>query len=222
MAKATFEQFVAPGTRRYRRIEAGYQNVDWDPGNYTSSGIQAGTNMSISAPVLSDWRGHEVTAAEMQALTKVEALDIYRQKYWNPIHGSELDNQMIANFLADMKSSGWGVWNMQQALNDLGESVAVDGSVGAQTLAAINRQIDKSVAALNNAFRKRQIERYNSIGGPGLKNWLGSLDRDYPEMSITAEKMGLPEWLNNKWWLIASAVITVAIIIIIIAYYRKK
>lgn len=226
---ANFNLWVAPGTRRYGRMTAGYQNLRNDKGNWTGGeigvGNQAGTNMSISAPVLSDWRGHPVTAAEMQSLTKDEALQIYKSKYWDAIRGDEIKSQTIANFLADMKSSagGNGVKQIQKALNVLGENVSVDGSVGNQTIEAINRQ---NTAELNNAFRKEMIQYYNSIGGGTnaqfLNGWLSSLDRDYPEMSVTADKMGLPEWLNNKWWIIASIVAAIIIVILIVVYLRKK
>lgn len=226
---ATFEEYVKPETRRYRRIKAGYQNMYNDRGNWTGGeigvGNQAGTNMSISAPVLSDWRGYEVTASDMQNLTEKEALDIYYNKYWLPIKGDSIKSQTIANFLADMKSSagGNGVKQLQEALNNLGENVSVDGSVGNNTVEAINRQ---NTAKLNNEFRNEMIAYYNSIGGGTnsqfLKVWLNSLDKDYPEMSVTADKMGLPEWLNNKWWIVAASVTAAIIIVIIIAYKLKK
>ncbi|BDS10098.1 glycosyl hydrolase 108 family protein [Aureispira anguillae] len=216
---AKFEEWVKPGKRRYRRIKAGYQNENWDPGNYTGGkigvGIQAGTNMSIAAPTLSEWRGHAVTAAEMKALTEAEALQIYRDNYWMPIKAPDIENQTIADFLADMKSSGGGVWNMQKGLNDLGENIAVDGVVGPQTLGAINRQIEKSVARLNNAFRKRQIEYYNSKTSPAKSVWLSSLDKDYPEMSETAEKLGLPEKYNNKSWIYLSIALGILLLVLI-------
>lgn len=223
---AKFEDWVKPGKRRYRRIKAGYQNDPRDHGNYTGGrvgvGIQAGTNMSIGAHVLSDWRGYPVTAAQMQALTEAEALDIYRQRYWTPIQGNYIENQNIADFLADMKSSGGGVKNMQRALNDLGESLAVDSSVGPLTLGAINRQINKSVARLNNAFRKRQIEYYNSINSYAKPVWLKSLDKDYPEMSETAEKLGVPEEYNNQTWIYVGIALGILLLILLGWMLLKK
>lgn len=226
---ATFENYVAPGTRRAGRIEAGYQDLYNDKGNWTGGeigvGNLAGTNMSIAAPTLSDWRGYPVTASEMQALTKAEALQIYKVKYWDAVKGDSIDSQTIANFLADMKSSagGNGVKQFQKSLNDLGESISVDGAVGQQTVDAANK---KSVAELNNKYRDNMAAYYKSIGtGTNeqfLAYWLKSLDRDYPEMSITAEKAGLPEWLNNKWWLIVSGAILLIMIIILVVYLIKK
>lgn len=219
---AEFSLFIAEGTRRKRRMDAGYQNIPEDDGNWTGGkqgdGIQAGTNMSISAKVLSDWVGHPVTAQEMQDLTTAEAIDIYFDNYWSPIRGNEINNQKIANFLADMKSSGGGVWNMQKALNNLGYPVEVDGSVGNQTLNAMNDQIDKSVSKLNNAFRDTQKEFYQTRSKCPLfcKVWVGSMDKDYPQMNETAEKMGVPDWLNNNWFIIVGAGILLIIIILII------
>lgn len=215
---ATFAGFVAPGTRRHRRIEDGYQNVDWDPGNYTGGkigvGIQAGTNMSISAPILSDWRGHEVTKAEMQALTKKEALEIYKVKYWDKIKGDEIKDQTIANFIADMKSSGGGIPALQRALNTLGENVKVDGGFGDETLKAVNRQITINKAGLHNAFRDQMIIHYEGIGGPGLKNWIASMDRDYPAQSALSS--------NFTYYWIAAALVAVAISVYLYQKIKTK
>lgn len=215
------------GTRRYERIIAGYQNVDWDHGNWTGGrvgiGIQAGTNMSIAADTLSDIRGHAVSAQEMQALTQEEAKDIYYERYWLPIKGDDIKSQLIANFLADMKSSGGGVRAMQRALNDLGENVSIDGTVGPETLAAINRQIDKSEVKLNNAFRIRQIEHYDTNqDSPAYDYWIKSLNRDYPELSETAEKIGIPTRFN-EWWIpiVGGVLLTFLIALIVWTRYRK-
>lgn len=223
---AKFEEWVKPGKRRHRRIKAGYQNDLEDHGNYTGGevglGIQAGTNMSISAPKLSEWRGHPVTAVEMQALTEAEALQIYYADYWQPIEGDNIESQTIADFLADMKSSGGGVKNMQKALNDLGESLTLDSSVGPLTLGAMNRQIDKSVARLNNAFRKRQIEYYDSLNSYAKPVWLSSLDKDYPEMSEAAEQAGIPEEYNNKTWIYLGIALGILLLILIAWVFLKK
>lgn len=217
---ANFNDFVKEGTRRYKRIKGGYQNVNTDHGNWTGGriglGVQIGTNMSISAPVLSDWLGREATLQDMKNLTENQALDIYYQNYWLPIKGDQINSQKIANFLADMKSSGGGVWNIQKALNDLGENVIVDGYVGNGTLDAINRQILKSVASLNNAFRIRQTEYYLNTPNASQSYWISSLDRDYPEMSETAEKIGVPENYNSVILFVSAGAILLIIIIMLI------
>lgn len=56
--------------------EGGYVDHPADSGGPTNRGITIGT--------LADWRGHEVTAADVQALTEAEAKEIYRQRYLKP------------------------------------------------------------------------------------------------------------------------------------------
>ncbi len=230
---ANFNDYVAPGTKRYEMIEAGFQNMPEDNGNWTGchvgNGIQAGTNMSISACLLSDIRNHAVTEAEMRALTRAEALDIYRTKFWEPIQGDRINSQTIANMTADMKSSAGynGLKRLQMALNSLGENLPVDGNIGNDTIDAINRQSAKSVAVLNNAYRTQMIEHFNIAAQTGqnsifLKGWLRLLDKYYPEMSVIAEKAGLPEWLNNKWWLIVAGVLLIVVVILIIYLLTRK
>jgi len=218
---ADFTKWVQPGKRRHRRIKAGYQNIQNDPGNWTGgsigSGIQAGTNMSISAPALSSWRGYPVTENQMRALTESEALQIYKVKYWDKVKGDEIKSQVIADFAADMKSSagGNGIKQLQKALNDMGESLSVDGVVGPLTLAAINRRVEQNEAKLNNLFRKNMISYYKGIGGGFVDNWVSSLNKDYPEMSETAQSMGLPSNFNNKWVFWAIGVFGFLLIILV-------
>lgn len=190
---ASFEQWIQPPKRRYRRIYGSpphyitYQNIDTDKGNWTGGqlgvGIKAGTNRSISAPVLSSWRGHPVSAAEMQALTAEEALEIYKVKFWDKILGDQIISQIIAEFAADMKSSTGNNKALQRALNDIGYSVAVDGQIGPQTLAAINQaEADGKTTLLYNAHRSRMIEHYQ--GDPYHSTALiNQLNKDYPERS---------------------------------------
>lgn len=219
-----------PKGRRYHRMhyDPPYQNIYEDDGNWTGGkvglGNRAGTMMSISAPALKAWRGYEITEADMKALSIPEAREIYYHKYWMPVKGDDLDSQRIAGFLADMKSSGGGIQNIQKAANILGESLAVDGSFGQKSLDAINRLTAKSEAKLNNAFRETQIEFYRTRSKCPLfcKVWIGSLDRDYPKMSETAEKIGVPEWLNNYWWILASIGILILIIALIVWMKLKK
>jgi lysozyme family protein len=55
--------------------EAAYVNHPEDPGG--------ATNMGITQATLGRWRGHDVTEAAVQRLTRQEAVQIYHQKYWS-------------------------------------------------------------------------------------------------------------------------------------------
>jgi len=75
-------------------FEKGYQRDPNDRGNWTGgavgAGVLIGTNRGISAPVLAAWRKTPCTEADMRALTREEALAIYEQRYWIPLHGDDL------------------------------------------------------------------------------------------------------------------------------------
>jgi hypothetical protein len=191
---ANFNMWVAPGTRRRRRIDAGYTLLpNWDSGHWTGGsvgqGVKVGTNMSISAPVYLAYKrlgdpNYVLTEQKMRDMTEAEALDIYKKNYWDKIRGSEIKSQLIANFTADMKSSGGGVWNLQKALNSLGASptLAEDGSLGTLTLTALNNMLDSGLECeINNAFRTQQILYYQSLSNQS-QNWYDSLNLDYPQL----------------------------------------
>ncbi len=199
---ANFEGWVKKGTRRYRRIEAGWTDKpDWDKGHWTGgavgSGTKVGTNMSISAFVYQEYLNSKfpiirvpLTPAVMKAMPREHALEIYKTKYWDKVRGDEIDSQLIANFVADMKSSGGGVRNFQKALVELGENISIDGSFGPQTLAATNRLLAEGrEAELNNAFRRHQIAYYKSLPNQA-QNWYDSLNRDYPELYTVSTPFG--------------------------------
>jgi lysozyme family protein len=64
------------------KYEGGYVDHPADPGGATNHGITLGT--------LSKWRGRTVSKAEMRALTKDEAAQIYRANYWRAVNGDGL------------------------------------------------------------------------------------------------------------------------------------
>jgi lysozyme family protein len=64
------------------KFEGGYVDHPADPGGATNLGITIGT--------LSKWRGRPVTKAEVRALTKTEAAQIYRKNYWDAVKGDML------------------------------------------------------------------------------------------------------------------------------------
>ena len=189
---ANFNLWVAQGTRRRRRIDAGFTLLpNWDSGHWTGGavgqGTKVGTNMSISAPVYLAWKkqtnpSYVLTEQKMRDMTEAEALAIYKKNYWDKIRGDEIKSQLIANFTADMKSSGGGVWNLQRALNSLGANLTVDGALGNLTLGALNNMLDAGKECqINNAFRTQQILYYQGLPNQH-QNWYDSLDFDYPQL----------------------------------------
>lgn len=217
---ASFYSWMLPTKRRWRRIIAGYQDLQNDPGNWSSGkvgvGTLIGTNRSIAAPTLIDWRGQMVTKQEMMDLSITESMQIYRKKYWEPLLADDIQSQPIADLLADMKSSagGNGVKEMQKALNSLGEKLSVDGSWGQMSLQALNRQINKvGEAKVYNLFRENMIAYYKRINSPFEKQLISSLEDDYPPMQERS-------WIEKNAFPIA--VSGIAILILIYIYIKKN
>lgn len=110
------------------RSEGGYANDPKDRGGPTMMGITQAT--------LADWRKRPVTAAEVAALTRAEALEIYRVNYWNRLRCDDLPpgiDLMVFDFGVNA-GIGASAKMLQRALN-----VPSDGIIGPMTLDAARR-----------------------------------------------------------------------------------
>lgn len=106
--------------------EGGYVDHPRDPGG--------ATNMGITHRTLAAWRGEKVSKADVRALTRAEALEIYKAQYWDTIRGDQLPAGLDYALFDYAVNSGPG-----RAAKDLQRvlGVAADGIIGALTLAAI-------------------------------------------------------------------------------------
>lgn len=107
------------------RHEGGFVQHPDDPGG--------ATNMGITLATLRDWRGADVTADDVRALTRDEAAAIYLARYWNPIRGDELPpglDLVVFDFAVHS-----GVRRAAVALQRL-LGVTADGVIGRKTLRA--------------------------------------------------------------------------------------
>jgi len=105
--------------------EGGWSDHPHDNGGATMYGITIGT--------LSAWRGRPVSKAEVKALTKDEALQIYRAWYWQPVRGDDLPAgvDLVAFDPAVNSGPSRGAKWLQAAVG-----VAQDGMVGPATVKA--------------------------------------------------------------------------------------
>lgn len=112
------------------RREGGYVDHPMDRGSCTNFGITLHT--------LSDWRGRQVSCADVAALTRAEALQIYHAIYVSVPQFERIADDRLRALLVD-----WGVHSgtrtairhLQRALG-----VPVDGVLGPQTLRAIDQR----------------------------------------------------------------------------------
>ncbi len=123
MAAASFARAVAFVLTH----EGGYVDDPHDPGGATNMGITLGT--------LAKWRGRPVTKAEVRALTRDEAIRIYRARYWDAIKGDQLPAGVDYAVFDPCVNSGprrAAEWLQTSA------GVTADGAIGPKTLAAVN------------------------------------------------------------------------------------
>lgn len=132
------------------RREGGYVDNPNDRGGPTNYGITQDT--------LSSWRGHPVTAEDVQALSEDEARNIYSARYYT---GPNYDHlaEPLRSFMVDSavqhgpgRASRW----LQLALG-----VTTDGVIGPQTLAAYDRADDPGRILLR--VVKRRLKFYGDI-----------------------------------------------------------
>ncbi|WP_458093882.1 glycoside hydrolase family 108 protein [Roseomonas sp. WA12] len=107
------------------KAEGGFVNHPSDPGG--------ATNLGITLRTLSEFREEEATVEDVRALTRTEAREIYRARYWTPMRCAELPagvDLMVFDFGVNA-GPGRSVKLLQRSLG-----VAADGSIGPITLAA--------------------------------------------------------------------------------------
>lgn len=136
------------------------------------------TNMGITQRTLSAWRGYQVTIQQLQALTKPEAWEIYAKNYWMPIRGDELPSGLDYAVMDSCVTSGpsRAAMILQEVLsaaglkNVDGSPLGIDGSIGANTLAAIKR-FPGGVERLIRAYCNARVAWMKTLGGPkGFKS----------------------------------------------------
>ena len=117
------------------RHEGGYVDDPDDSGGATNRGITQRT--------LARWRGQPVTKNQVKRLTKTEAGEIYKAKYWDKLLLDEVKSQALAEAVMDMGVNAGprtSARYLQQAVNwvTLNASLKVDGRIGVSSLHGIN------------------------------------------------------------------------------------
>ncbi len=206
--------------------EGGYVDHPRDPGG--------ATNMGITLATLARWRGKPVSKAEVKALTRAEAGDIYRARYWLPVRGDVLPTGIDLTTMDYGVNSGpaRSVKALQKALG-----VAQDGLVGARTMsAAQNADRAKTIKAhcaarlgfvrslaIWSTFGKGWSRRIADVEATALSWVLAPADLE-AEAKAAKDKavaqgggavvaggggLALPDLSGLPWWLIAGAAVLV-------------
>ena len=120
--------------------EAGFVNDPVDPGGATNRGIAWKTWQAYAQSVL----GQDSTLDNLKSLTADGATQIYKSMYWDRIRADEITDGDTRFLFFDfyVNAPKGSVETIQETLNELGESLVVDGRFGQNTLDAINRHAD--------------------------------------------------------------------------------
>ncbi len=130
------------------RWEGGYVNDPDDSGGATNKGITIAT--------FRHYYGTNATIKQLQALTDEQWMHIFLCGFWNPFKADNIANQSIANICVDWawaSGTGTAIREVQALLG-----VAVDGIVGAKTLAAINNANQRHLFAKIQSARLRFVD----------------------------------------------------------------
>lgn len=145
--------------------EGGFADLPGDKGGPTKFGI--------STPVLTAWRGHPVSRSDVWNLTKDEAAQIYRERYWAKILGDLLlaGPDLVTFDCAVNQGPGIAARFLQQAVN-----VTPDGLVGPNTIAALRRANPLDVIDRVSALRRARYSSTLEFAEFGA-DWLRRLDQ---------------------------------------------
>lgn len=214
--------------------EGGFVDHPKDPGG--------ATNMGITIRTLASWRRKTVTKADVKALSRREALDIYRANYSDPIRYDELPAGLDHVTLDGAVNSGVsrGVRWLQQAVG-----AKADGRMGTDTLRAA--QAAQALPAIAKACKIRMgflhgLSTFATFGKgwsrrvAGVEAFATKLAGGFPAVAAGeqaakaqmnretnkatgaaaggAGSMSLPDLPDWSTWAIAAAVVAMLVVII--------
>jgi lysozyme family protein len=141
--------------------EGGYGNDPQDSGGETYKGVARNMNRN--------WEGWEIVDAlkkqpgfpasldrSIDLQMKVE--DLYKTKYWNPVGGDELTDELVAFSIFDFAVNAGVATSVRLA--QMVADVKADGDIGPVSIAAINKMDEEHFLA---AFTVAKIMRYYKI-----------------------------------------------------------
>ncbi len=130
--------------------EGGFVNDPDDPGGATNFGVTIHTMRRLGLDLSGDG---QVSVADVRRLSRQQAVDIFITHYFD---GPRIDEvpEALQPSLFDMhvNAGGNAVKILQRLLRDMGYSVAADGAIGPQTLAAVQDAAAPDVRALRDAY----------------------------------------------------------------------
>lgn len=170
--------------------EGGFVDDPDDPGGATNKGVTMGTFEQCAKRLL----GIQPTLDNLRALSDSQAGTIYKALYWDKVHGDQIALQPLANIVFDFQVNAGANASrlLQTVLNAQGVQppLAVDGAIGAGTLAALKQANATAVYA---AYKKGRRDYYTNLVKKSpklskfLKGWLARVD-SFPDLAPATTK----------------------------------
>lgn len=114
--------------------EGGYVNDPDDPGGATNHGVTVHTMRALGLDLDRDG---DVDAADVRALPRAKAVDIFVEHYFDrPKIGALPEALQPQVFDMQVNAGANAIRILQRLLGQMGQAVAVDGRIGPQTIAA--------------------------------------------------------------------------------------
>lgn len=153
-----------PAYEIVRKHEGFYANVENDAGGETYAGISRVNFPNWDGWVIVDFRKARLDKPPLKNNEQIPGIEgkvkEFYQNLWQQSRAGEIDNQAVANIYFDFYIlHSQAVRAMQEVLNSLGHSVAVDNIIGPQTIAAINTA---DPVKLHNTYKQKRIDMHKA------------------------------------------------------------
>lgn len=130
--------------------EGGFVNDPDDPGGATNHGVTLATLRRLGLDLTGDG---EVSEADVRRLGRDQAVDIYLEHYFRRPRIADLPEALQPPVFDMYVNAGANaVKILQHLLNEMGSDLAVDGRLGAMTVAAAHRAAGTDPALLADAY----------------------------------------------------------------------
>ena len=130
--------------------EGGFVNDPDDPGGATNHGVTIGTLRRLGIDVNRDTR---IDAADVKALTRKQAVEIYLKHYFEGPGIAALPEPLQASvFDMYVNAGGNAVKILQRLLADMGFPCDPDGEIGPQTIRAAQMAFEAAPSHLADAY----------------------------------------------------------------------
>ncbi|MBR9842113.1 MAG: peptidoglycan-binding protein [Rhodobacteraceae bacterium] len=141
--------------------EGGYVNDPDDPGGATKHGVTVHTMRRLGLDLDRDG---DVDAEDVQCLSEAQAVAIFLEHYYTRPGIAELPEVLQASvFDMYVNAGGQAVKILQRLLRQMGWAVAVDGVIGAETVAAAREAAEAAPGHIGDAYAIARREYYFAL-----------------------------------------------------------